>query len=209
MALEALVLAAGASSRMGRPKAGVRIPGTERTFLSRLITTLLDAGLPGVTVVTGAAPEATREAWTGHDPRVRFAHNEDWAEGQLRSLQCGLAAVDRPDLEAVLVALVDIPLVDVQTVRDLVAAWRRTRAPIVRPARGDEHGHPVIFGREVFAALTSADPAEGAKPVVRAYADRILNVAVADAGAFRDFDTPEDLRASAVEGVQDKGPASA
>lgn len=193
MTIEALVLAGGASTRMGRPKAGVVVPGTEATFLSRLVRTLLDAGLAGVTIVTGAAPESVHGAWTDVDARVRFVHNERWSDGQLRSLQRGLEAVERPELEAVMVALVDVPLVEVETVRLLVSTWQRTRAPVVRPARGAEHGHPVIFDRAVFEALKAADTTRGAKPVMRAYADRIVDVAVADEGAFRDFDSPEDL----------------
>lgn len=188
------MLAAGASTRMGTPKAGVRIPGTETTFLDRLVLTLLEADLSRVTIVTGASADLVRAAWTGDDPRVRFSHNPEWEAGQLRSLQCGLAAAARPDLDAVLVALVDIPLVGSDTVKQLVSAWQRTRAPIVRPVRGVEHGHPVIFDRQLFEALAAADPEAGAKPIVRAHADRIVEVRVEDEGAFRDFDTPADLK---------------
>lgn len=193
---------------MGRPKAGVQIPGGETTFLSRLVGTLLDAGLSGVTIVTGAAPEAVHGAWTSTDQRVRFVHNDRWADGQLRSLQCGLAAVEQLEPDAVMVALVDIPLVEVDTVRLLVATWRRTRAPIVRPARGAEHGHPVIFDRATFEALRIADVAMGAKPVVRAYANRIVEVVVADDGAFRDFDSPADVQEELRRGKATEGPTS-
>ena len=68
--------------------------------------------------------------------------------------------------------LVDVPLVHPDTVRAVVNAWRRSRAPIVRPARGDEHGHPVIFDCAVFDELRSADRTIGAKAVVRAHAAR-------------------------------------
>jgi molybdenum cofactor cytidylyltransferase len=191
--IQALVLAAGASTRMGTPKAGVVVPGTTTTFLDHLVQTLLRAGLPGVTIVTGARPDLVRNAWTGRDRRVGFVHNEAWAEGQLRSLQRGLRALESHELEAVLVALVDVPLVAAGTVQQLVSAWRRTGAPIVRPARGSDHGHPVIFDRSLFDELKRADPAAGAKPIVRARAPHIVDVPVTDEGAFRDFDTPADL----------------
>lgn len=192
--IEALILAAGASTRMGTPKAGIRIPGAESTFLDRLVSTLLESGLDRLTIVTGAHADLVRHAWTGDDPRVCFTHNDEWAAGQLRSLQCGLAAVKRPGLEAILVALVDIPLVAPDTVRMLVSTWERTRAPVVRPARGVEHGHPVIFDRQLFDALGTAEWEAGAKPVIRAHAAYIVDVVVDDEGAFRDFDTPEDLK---------------
>jgi molybdenum cofactor cytidylyltransferase len=82
--------------------------------------------------------------------------------------------------------------VSASTVAAVIAAWRRTRAPIVRPADGDRHGHPVIFDRSIFEDLRSADPAIGAKAVFAAHRDRVLNVQVDDAGAFEDIDTPED-----------------
>jgi molybdenum cofactor cytidylyltransferase len=191
--IRAIVLAAGASSRMRRPKAGIVLPGTKTTFLERIVQSLLDAGLPDVVVVTGANPEAARRSWSGPDDRVRFVHNARWEEGQLGSLQCGLAAIDSPGLDAALVSLVDVPLVLPSTIARLVGAWRETRAPIVRPSRMGAHGHPVIFDRAVFGELRAASPLEGAKPVIRAHLERIVHVEVDDPGAFRDFDTPDDL----------------
>jgi molybdenum cofactor cytidylyltransferase len=91
-----------------------------------------------------------------------------------------------------MVAPVDQPLVSAATVRLVLEAWRRTRAPIVRPAREGRHGHPVLFDRALFDALRRADPSAGARGVVRAHADRAVDVPVDDDGAFADIDTPED-----------------
>jgi molybdenum cofactor cytidylyltransferase len=188
-----VVLAAGASSRMGAPKAGLPLPGGD-TVLSRCVTTLITAGLPRIVVVAGAHVDAVRAALGTHDGRVRLTEHPRWADGQLSSLLAGLEAVRGPALEAVLVTLVDVPLVSPETVRAVVAAWRRTRAPIVRPARGAEHGHPVIFDRSLFDELAAADPSSGAKSVVRRHEAEILNVDVEDDGAFLDLDTPEDYK---------------
>ena len=190
--IAALVLAAGASSRMGRPKAALPLGPGLGTVLSRGVATLLAAGVPRVVVVAGAHPDAVREALDGTDARVSVVDNPAWAVGQLSSLICGLNAVDDGRLEAVLMTLVDVPLVAPATVRHLIDTWRETRAPIVRPARGDMHGHPVLFDRRIFAELRAADPTSGAKPVVHAHAHEIVNVAVDDEGAFLDLDTPED-----------------
>jgi molybdenum cofactor cytidylyltransferase len=186
-----LVLAAGASSRMGVPKAGLSLPGGH-TVLSRGVATLLAAGVPRVVVVAGALADAVRAALRTRDARVRVIDNPRWADGQLSSLLAGLAAVRGPRLEAVLVTLVDVPLVSPDTVRAVVSAWRRTRAPIVRPARGAEHGHPVMFDCALFDELATADPFTGAKSVVRRHEAEIVNVPVDDDGAFLDLDTPED-----------------
>ncbi len=190
--IRAVVLAAGASSRMGRPKAGLPLGPAGDTVLSRLVRTLLAGGLPDVAVVAGAHVAAVREAMPPRERRARLVEHPGWQAGQLSSLLAGLAAVDDPQLEAVMVALVDVPLVRAETVREVVAAWRRTRAPIVRPVHGWRHGHPVIFDRAVFADLRAADPAVGAKAVFARHRARILDVESDDPGAYQDFDTPED-----------------
>lgn len=190
--IPAIVLAAGASSRMGRPKAALPL-GPTHTVLSRGVATLLDAGVTRVVVVAGAHPGAVREALRDvTDPRVTVVDHPGWANGQLSSLLRGLDEVDAPHVRGILMTLVDVPLVSPGTVRTLLRAWQETGAPIVRPARRGVHGHPVLFDRHVFQALRDADPAEGAKPVVRAYANVLLDVEVDDEGAFVDLDDPED-----------------
>ena len=192
--VRAIVLAAGASSRMGRPKAGLPLTHATDTFLSRLLRTLAAAGIPDIVVVTGAAPDAVRVAANRVRLPVRFTHNADWQAGQLSSLLAGLRAGDAGCLEAALIALVDAPLLSPATVRQVVRAWRTTRAPIVRPARGEVHGHPVIFDRALFDELRGADLRVGAKEVVRRHAGDILNIAVADPGAFVDIDTEQEYQ---------------
>ena len=86
--------------------------------------------------------------------------------------------------------LVDVPMVAAETVQLVVSEWQRTRAPIVRPAIGARHGHPVVFDRLVFAELRAAPPDVGAKSVVRAHADEVVNVPVTDEGCLVDVDTP-------------------
>lgn len=194
--IRAVILAAGASSRMGHPKSALPVPQARDagdTFLRRLGSTLLHAGLPHVSVVTGAAPNQARLAWPVSDPRVRFVQNDTWGCGQLWSLRCGLVAVSDPLLEAVLVALVDVPLVARSTVQTLMGMWRERRPPVVRPSHRGAHGHPVIFDRVTFHDLLTADLPEGAKTIVHARGHEVLNVEVDDPGAFRDFDTPQDL----------------
>ena len=192
--VRAVVLAAGASTRMGSAKAGLRLAAGD-TFLSRLLRSLIHAGLPDIVVVTGAAPQEVRRAAGRVRPPVRFEHNERWAEGQLTSLLAGLRSRPGERVEAALVTLVDIPLVSVATLTSVLKTWRRMRPPIVRPANVSHHGHPVIFDGSLFAELRAADPSVGAKTVVRAHAAEIVNVPIDDPGAFLDIDTPEEYRA--------------
>lgn len=200
--IRGIVLAAGASSRMGQAKAALPLGTAGDTVLSRVVTTLLAAGLPSVAVVAGAHIDAVRAAMPAFEPRARVVEHLGWAEGQLSSLLAGLAAVDDPQLEAILVTLVDVPLVRPASVAALVAAWRQSRAPIVRPARpstslragGEQHGHPVIFDRAVFDDLRRADPKVGAKAVFATHAARRLDVPIEDPGAYIDIDTPDEYR---------------
>jgi molybdenum cofactor cytidylyltransferase len=177
---------------MGRPKALLPLgSGATDTFFDRITRTLLDAGIDEVVVVVGADARAIREQ-ARPLPGVRIVDNPDYERGQLTSLLAGLSAFEHQEPEALLVTLIDVPLVSAATVRAVVGMWRNHRAEIVRPASRGRHGHPVIFDRSLFGELRHADPAQGAKPVVRAHAANILDVDVDDEGAFIDIDTPEE-----------------
>jgi molybdenum cofactor cytidylyltransferase len=184
-----IVLAAGASSRMGRPKA--LLPIGSDTFVTRVCRTLLEAGVDDLVVVAGDEHGAVAGALARAGLPARVVENPRRAEGQLSSVLAGLAVADRPGVEAALVHLVDAPLVRPDTARAVIDAFLRTRAPIVRPAIGGRHGHPVLFARGVFDDLRRADPSAGAKAVVRAHAAEVCNVEVDDEGACQDIDTPE------------------
>ena len=176
---------------MRRPKALLPLPSGE-TFLTRIVRTLLDAGVDDVVVVVGHAAEAIVEDFIKSGLPARFVHNPAYELGQLTSLVAGLNLVDRPGVEAALVTLVDVPLVSAATVRALVDRYRQTRAPIVRPTNGDRHGHPLLIDRTLFEAVRRADPQAGAKSIVRANASPQGDIAVDDEGAFADIDTPSD-----------------
>ena len=192
--IPAIVLAAGKSSRMGRSKATLPLDGGD-TFLSRIVRTFAVAGVEDVVVVVGHDADAIVASFAaveGVAARARFVDNPDYEQGQLSSLLAGLRVVDRPGVVAVLMTLVDVPLVSAHTVRAVVERYRTTRAPIVRPVRGDQHGHPVLIDRSLFDALRHADPSSGAKPIIRANVSAVGDVQVDDPGAFADADTPED-----------------
>lgn len=193
-----LVLAAGASSRMGQLKAALPLGTRGHTVLSHGIAALLGAGVPRLVVVAGAHAGGVRAALRGGDPRVTVVDHPGWAEGQLSSMLRGFDALEDPLLEAVLMTLADVPLVSSDTIRSLMRAWRAAPARIVRPARGDEHGHPVLFDRRLLGELRRADPRQGAKPVVRAHAADTHNVFVTDEGAFLDLDVPADYERAQV-----------
>jgi CTP:molybdopterin cytidylyltransferase MocA len=193
--LHGIVLAAGDSSRMGSPKALLPAPDGQ-PFVVRIVRTLAEAGVTDLVIVTGRHhDDVVRALGAATLPVVpQIARNPDPSRGPLSSIWAGMDAVVDGGSGGILMTLVDVPMVSASTVASVVAAWRRTRAPIVRPAIGDRHGHPVIFDRVLFAALRAAPIEAGAKSVVRAHARDILNVQVDDEGCLVDVDTPEEYR---------------
>ena len=183
----AVVLAAGGSVRMGRPKAFLPL-NTDETFLSRIACTLDRAGAAPLVVV--GAPE-----WTGRPAGLpeytQVVINPAPDLGQLSSLQCGLAVLPAAS-SAVLFTLVDVPFITVETVLALVSTAGRVGADIVRPERSGRHGHPVLVTRVVAAALLSAESSQTTRAVLRAFAASTVDVPVEDEGAFVDVDTPEE-----------------
>lgn len=192
--LALVVLAAGASRRLGTCKALVRLgPDAGSTPLSLLLAAgaALDAALP--LVVTGADDREIRAAAPGG---VELAHNAGWRQGRAGSLR--LAARRRPGLDLV-IAPVDVPLVSSATFRALAERW----AAAGRPARGwlapramaggsRRFGHPVVLGRELAEELLSW-PDERSLRLLRERAEPLLALDVDDAAVLDDLDSPPDL----------------
>jgi molybdenum cofactor cytidylyltransferase len=195
----AIVLAAGLSTRMRRTKATLPLPGGD-TFLGRIVRTFAQAGIAEVVVVVGHDWERVADGVAAAGLSPRFVLNARYMSGQLSSLLAGLDAIDREEVSGTLLTLVDVPLVSASTVRAVVQRFEATGAAIVRPVRGEAHGHPVLVSRALFAALRAADPSVGAKPIVRAHASPEGSVEITDdPGAFLDIDTPEEY--ARIEGI--------
>ncbi len=183
MQVTGIVLAAGAGTRYGRPKALVRDPdGTP--WLSRVAAALRGGGCSEVIVVVGAAPEAAALAPAG----ARVVAAEDWATGLSRSVAAGVRAADGAD--AVLLAPVDVPALPATAVaRVREAGEPRGRQALVRATYGGAPGHPVLLGAAHLAPLLAGlrgDAGAGAY-LARAGAEE---VACGDLWDGRDVDAP-------------------
>ena len=178
---------------MGSPKA-LLSTRDGRPFVVSIADTFAQSGLDEMLVVTGRDHDRVAAALADvtFDVPLRIARNPDPSRGQLSSLLTAMDIAVTPATEALVVTLVDVPLVTVDTVRRVIDEWRRARAPITRPAIGDRHGHPVVFDRRLFDELRQAPLDAGAKVVVRAHAASVLNVPVTDEGCLVDIDTPRD-----------------
>jgi len=177
-----LLLAAGAGTRLGRPKALVEIGGM--TLAERGVALLRDAGTDPVVVVTGAAPVSL--------PGIIVAHNPQWPTGMGSSLREGLQTLPA-DRDAVVIALVDQPLITPAAVRRLVAAFASGARLAVASYQGRPR-NPVLIGREHWAgAATAARGDAGARAFLRAHRALVTAVECGDVASPDDLDTPEDL----------------
>ncbi len=185
-----LILAAGESSRMGTDKALLTYRG--RTFLETIIATLRAASIERVAVVLGHHAEEIQRAV--NLPGVEVVVNHDYQQGQTSSLQAGLRALEREDLEAVVLSLVDHPAVSAETIGALIEAFKLSHAPVVVPTFKGQRGHPVVVSRSLFGELLRLKPDAGANTVIRKQREARRFVAVEDAGILLDVDDPESFR---------------
>jgi molybdenum cofactor cytidylyltransferase len=185
--ISAIVLAAGASNRMGAPKALLRYGGM--TFLEHILDATLAAGLARRVVVLGHDSDKVLSSLTLEG--VTVVKSRALAAGPIGSIRAGIEAVLNHPVEAALVWHVDQPHVEVATIVALTQAFRETGLPIVVPVLGGKRGHPVVFGRRVFKELLSAPDEQGARAVVRSDAARVAEVEVTDQAILEDINTPE------------------
>lgn len=181
----AVILAAGASSRMGQPKA--LIPWRGAPFVAHCITQAQRAGCNNVVVVAGAVA-LPADTTIG----ARVVDNPAWAEGQMSSVQTGLRAVPSG---AVLLLTVDRPHVQPETVTALVAAWRAEPTLVWQPIFNARRGHPLVYPADVVAAVVDAPPGQTQRDVLARpdIAPRRRTLPCEDAATVDNLDRPEDL----------------
>ncbi len=185
MRVGAVVLAAGGSSRLGRPKQLLVHEG--RTLVRRAAEAAVAAGCEPVVVVLGAHGEAVAAELTGLP--VRTVDNPEWQLGMGRSLRVGVRAL--PEVEAVLVLLCDQLRVDAAHLRVLVDTFARTHAPIVASGYEGARGVPALFSRALLPELEALEADQGARKVIVRDPSRVVEVPLAGGG--EDVDTAADL----------------
>lgn len=183
--LAAIVLAAGASARLGQPKQLLDLGGG--TLLQNAITAAREAGCDKVIVILGAHAEVI--AASLRDSRCEIVQNHDWARGMGTSIRAGLNAVG--DATAALIMTCDQPRIDAAALIELIAGWQAGTNPIAAAEYAGTLGVPAIFARSQFQHLLALEEADGAKQFLRAHPERVTRVALSDAAM--DIDTPSDL----------------
>ena len=188
--IAAIILAAGKSERMGRPKA--LLPFGDSTFLQHLYGILKGSSADQVRVVLGAQ---AGEIKAGTEiPEQEIVINPDYEKGMLSSLQAGLAALKEAAPEAVILCPVDHPNITLSLIELIISSFRSSGAEIVIPTRAGRRGHPVLFAGPLFGDLLSAPLDVGARHVVHQHPEKVLEVETDEPGVVQDIDVPEDYR---------------
>ncbi len=186
MNISSIILAAGASSRMGRPKQLLDWGGIP---LVRAVALEVRAtGIDDIVVVTGAAQHEVVAALAGLSLRV--VENPGYAEGQSSSLRVGVAALE-VTTNAVLIVLGDQPFVTAQIMTHILSVYQTSGAMIIAPRYRGVRGNPVLFDRAVFAELLKVSGDQGARSILAAQPERITYVDFEDERPLIDIDTPE------------------
>jgi molybdenum cofactor cytidylyltransferase len=190
MMISAVILAAGRSERMGRPK--MLLPWGQETVLTHVISVFKKAGLEDILVITGGARKQVEELVSNLG--VKTVYNEEFERGEmLSSIQRGVRALTR-QTQAILIGLGDQPQVQEGSVRIVCDAFHATRSQIVVPSFQMRRGHPWLVARPLWSELLAMKPPQTPRDFLNMHANEIHYVDVDDPNILADLDTPEDYQ---------------
>ena len=178
-----VVLAAGAGSRFGEPKAGAKLESGSR-FVDAVVNAAREAGADPIVVVSPPGFDPPRGTVTVVNPDARGE--------QIASLRLGLARLVSVPVRGALAWPVDHPFVDAASARAVLEAARHTGAPVVIPVYRGRRGHPVYFSRDCWRELATVREG-GARSIVHAHSAELHEVSVDHIGVVRDIDTRADM----------------
>lgn len=193
-----MILAAGASRRMGRPKALVKLG--RRTILQHVLANLEASQLGEIVVVLGHRAQEILPTLRGTKSKIVI--NPKYAQGMSSSIRRGLSQV-HPQARAVLIALGDQPYIPGEVIDLLLRRYAQGDREIVVPTYHGRRGHPVIFGRIYWPELRALKGDVGGKALLRRHARDVLEVEVSVRGVLTDIDKPEDDQKKAATSGKD------
>ncbi len=191
----AVILAAGGSTRLGRPKQ--LLVWQSSTLIRRTVNAATEAGCAPVVVVIGAVREEIEKEL--RETRATVAFNPDWQLGLGTSIRCGVRHLmdSNEPIDALVLLTCDQPLVDGSVVTSLIAQWQETRPAMVASRYEETVGIPALFDRSCFDDLLRLSDAAGAKILLQSQPENVTEIAF-EGGAL-DLDTPADLVRAGIE----------
>lgn len=187
--INAIILAAGESKRMGKLKPLLQFK--DKTFLEQIISVLKLSDVDRITVVLGAEAETIKESIDLSGTSVVV--NKNYQRGQLSSLIVGIEDIPE-ETEAILLCLVDTPFITKEVVNKIISKFKETDSPIIVPVFNKERGHPTLFSRSLFSELVNAPKEQGARYVLYSNEEKILELETAESEILIGINTPEDYK---------------
>jgi molybdenum cofactor cytidylyltransferase len=185
--IDAIVLAAGRSLRMGTQK--LLLPFAGQTVIGHIIDQVLAAPIRTAFIVVAAGDHAVRSALANR--AVNFVENPDPEGDMLSSVRAGLRALP-PDTSAALIALGDQPSIRTEVIRTLDEASHSFGRGIVAPVYRAKRGHPMLVARRYFDELLNNHDGVGTRGIFATHRDDVFDLPVSDEGILADIDYPED-----------------
>lgn len=190
MKIGAIILAAGASTRMGTSKQMLEIQG--ENLLTRTIKTVAAAGIDDMAIVLGAREQTHRAVLGAY--KADIVINTDWERGMGSSIKRGLKYLmaSQADLDAAIIFVCDQPMLTSDIISEIVSAFLTTKKPIVASGYSDSAGVPALFARSLFTTLNDLPDDQGAKKIIKQHPADVVMVPFP--GGEIDLDTIEDYQ---------------
>ena len=184
-----LLLAAGASRRLGRPKQLLELGG--KSLLRRMVELAISLNVGPVAVVIGAQAARMRQALDGLE--LQIVENPDFLQGMSTSLRAGIQLLESLETKpkAILVLLVDQPRVNASLLQQILSTYLEQKPLLVASFYNQMHGVPALFDQSLFNELKSIEGDKGARQVIRQYEGELVSIPFP--GGKEDIDTEEDF----------------
>jgi molybdenum cofactor cytidylyltransferase len=187
--INAIVLAAGQSKRMGKLKPLLRFK--DQTFLEHIISVLKNCDVDKITVVLGAGADKIKQSADLLGTNIVI--NKDYQKGQLSSLIAAIKQIPQ-DTQAILLCLVDNPFITEEVINKIVRKFKETNSPIIVPVFDKKRGHPTLFSKSLFNELLNAPQDKGARHVLYSNEDKVLEIEVSERGILIGINTEDDYK---------------
>lgn len=183
-----IILAAGAATRMGRPKQLLSYQG--RSLILHAVEVALASLCQPIIVVLGAYAEQIKPELMSK--AVQVVENSQWQEGMSSSIRAGISMLLKTNskLDAVIISLADQPLVSPQIFNQLIQSYQETQKVIIASKYNETTGVPALFSNALFPELMQLEGDKGAKALIQKYIDTALILLIPEAAI--DIDTPDD-----------------